>query len=42
MAGISAGEATGSFLLNWWTHKKDNDKKYAEFIIRFSDDFIGK
>jgi hypothetical protein len=40
IAGISAGGVTGSFLLSWWAQKKDNDRKYAEFIIEFSDDLI--
>jgi hypothetical protein len=39
IAAISAAGVTGSFLLSWWAHKKDNDRKYAEFIIEFSDDF---
>jgi hypothetical protein len=38
IAGISAAGVTGSFLLSWWAQKKDNDRKYAEFIIEFSDD----
>jgi hypothetical protein len=40
IAGISAAGVTGSFLLSWWAQKRYNDRKYAEFIIRFSDSLI--